>query len=71
MPDALLLPREYPSFRPSSVLATTFQSRRLPEAYLMLLEGLLNINPSTRPTAERVLAAVREGRVRVSSRPCR
>lgn len=37
----------------------------------MLLEGLLNINPSTRPTAERVLAAVREGRVRVSSRPCR
>lgn len=64
--DADALEREvqtYAGFRPSSVLATTFQSRRLPEAYLMLLEGLLNINPSTRPTAERVLAAVREGRL--------
>ena len=51
------------SFKPTAALVTAFQTRRLPRAYLVLLESLLNINPSARPTCERVLSAIREGRV--------
>lgn len=58
-----------PSFKSSSSLQTLFESRRLPKAYLFLLEGLLNINPSIRPSSERVLGAIREGRVSVFSDP--
>ncbi|KZT66570.1 kinase-like protein [Daedalea quercina L-15889] len=53
----------YAGFKPSASLATAFESRRLPRAYLMLLEGLLNINPSIRPSSDRVLGAIREGRL--------
>lgn len=51
------------SFKSSPSLQTVFESRRLPKAYLWLLEGLLNINPSIRPSSDRVLGAIREGRV--------
>ena len=50
-------------FKPTATLATTFETRRLPRAYVVLLESLLNVNPSARPTCERVLSAIREGRV--------
>ncbi|KZT10504.1 kinase-like protein [Laetiporus sulphureus 93-53] len=53
----------YTGFRSSSALVTSFESRRLPPEYLLLLESLLNINPSARPSAERVLGALREGRL--------
>jgi hypothetical protein len=51
-------------FKSSSALAATFTSRHLPVAYLVLLEGLLHVDPSVRPGCERVLHAFREGRVR-------
>lgn len=40
-----------------------FLSRRLPRAYLILLENLLHIVPSSRPSCDRVVAAIREGKV--------
>ncbi|OBZ78060.1 putative serine/threonine-protein kinase iksA [Grifola frondosa] len=53
----------YPGFKSSPLLYTTFTSRRLPRAYLFLLETLLNIKPSSRPSSERVLNVIREGRL--------
>ncbi|KAH9831148.1 kinase-like protein [Rhodofomes roseus] len=53
----------YAGFKSSGSLMTAFESRRLPRAYLVLLEGLLNISPSIRPSSERVLGAIREGRL--------
>lgn len=50
-------------FKSSATLATTFGTRRLPRAYIVLLESLLNVNPFARPTCERVLSAIRERRV--------
>jgi len=55
--------QSYIGFKSSGSLVTAFESRRLPRAYLMLLEGLLNINPSIRPSSERVQSAIREGRL--------
>lgn len=52
----------YIGFRSTSALATTFESRRLPRSFLILLEGLLSINPSLRPSCERIVSAMREGR---------
>lgn len=52
----------YIGFRSTSALATTFESRRLPHSFLILLEGLLSINPSLRPSCERIVSAMREGR---------
>ncbi|KAH7924914.1 kinase-like protein [Leucogyrophana mollusca] len=57
----------YIGFRSTSTVATSFESRRLPRSFLVLLEGLLNITPSTRPSCERVLSAMHEGRVRTLS----
>lgn len=51
-------------FKSTLTLVTAFEARRLPRAYLVLLESLLNVKPSARPTCERVLNAIREGRVR-------
>ncbi|KAJ7596732.1 kinase-like domain-containing protein [Mycena floridula] len=53
----------FPGFKVTSALVTTFESRRLPRAFLVLLESLLNPNPSGRPSCERVLTAIREGRL--------
>ncbi|OCH93324.1 kinase-like protein [Obba rivulosa] len=50
-------------FKSSPTQAAAFESRRLPRAYLVLLESLLNTAPSARPSSERVLAALREGRL--------
>jgi len=50
-------------FKPSATLGTTFGTRRLPRAYVVLLESLLNVNPFARPACERVLSAIRERRV--------
>lgn len=52
----------YTGFRSTSTLATSFESRRLPRSFLILLEGLLSINPSLRPSCERIVSAMREGR---------
>ncbi|KAF9236044.1 kinase-like protein [Melanogaster broomeanus] len=52
----------YTGFRSTSSLATQFESRRLPRAFLILLEGLLSVSPSVRPTSERIISAMREGR---------
>lgn len=50
-------------FKFTPALATAFEARRLPRAFLILLEGLLNVAPSGRPSCERVSGAIREGRV--------
>ena len=55
------------SFRTTPSLLAAFESRHLPRAFLILLEGLLSVNPSVRPTSERIVSAMREGRVRVRS----
>ncbi|KAG1906220.1 kinase-like protein [Suillus fuscotomentosus] len=52
----------YTGFRSTSALATSFESRSLPRSFLILLEGLLSINPSSRPSCERIVSAIREGR---------
>ncbi|PIL27569.1 transporter [Ganoderma sinense ZZ0214-1] len=52
---------EYTGFKSSSILASGFESRRLPKVYLLLLETLLNVKPSARPSSERVLGVIKEG----------
>ncbi|KAG9311790.1 hypothetical protein JVU11DRAFT_8037 [Chiua virens] len=52
----------YPGFRTTSTLLAVFEGRHLPRAFLILLEGLLSVNPPVRPTCERILSAMREGR---------
>ncbi|KAJ7788408.1 kinase-like protein [Mycena olivaceomarginata] len=53
----------YPGFKSNQALAIQFDSRRLPRAFLVLLESLLHVAPSGRPSCERVSAAIREGRL--------
>ncbi|KAK0203952.1 kinase-like domain-containing protein [Desarmillaria ectypa] len=53
----------YPGFKRTPVLITAFEGRKLPRAYFVLLESLLNPNPLARPSCERVLTAIREGRL--------
>jgi serine/threonine protein kinase len=50
-------------FRSTPALVNIFESRRLPRAFLVLLESLLNVSPSGRPSCERVSSAIRDGRV--------
>lgn len=50
-------------FKSASSMVTAFEARRLPRAFLVLLESLLNPLPSARPSCERVSSAIREGRV--------
>jgi serine/threonine protein kinase len=52
----------YPGFKSTPRLETLFTSRRLPRTYLVLLESLLNVSPATRPSCEKVLAAVHLGK---------
>ncbi|KAF6756309.1 other/IKS protein kinase [Ephemerocybe angulata] len=54
---------QYPGFKANSGLVTTFESRRLSRAYLVLLEGLLHKSPTSRPSSERVATAIREGKL--------
>lgn len=51
-------------FKLNADLVTAFEARRLPRTFLLLLEGLLNKVPSTRPSCERVSVAIKEGKVR-------
>ncbi|KAJ6608301.1 kinase-like protein [Mycena sp. CBHHK59/15] len=53
----------YPGFKSTQTLALQFEARCLPRAFLVLLEGLLHVVPSGRPSCERVLTAIREGRL--------
>ncbi|KAL1693879.1 kinase-like domain-containing protein [Schizophyllum commune] len=58
----------YQGFKSTPVHSTAFKARRLPRAYLILLESLLNPSPSGRPSCEKVVSAVRMGQVcRVSA----
>jgi serine/threonine protein kinase len=50
-------------FKSTIPLVKAFETRRLPRAFLVLLESLLNTIPSARPSCERVSSAIREGRV--------
>ncbi|KAI9510196.1 kinase-like protein [Russula earlei] len=52
----------YAGFKSSARLETLFTSRRLPRSYLVLLESLLNVLPSARPSCEKVLAALHLGK---------
>ncbi|KAJ7487838.1 kinase-like domain-containing protein [Mycena latifolia] len=53
----------YPGFKSSQTLAIQFEARRIPRAFLVLLEGLLHVAPAGRPSCERVSTAIREGRL--------
>ncbi|TCD62719.1 putative serine/threonine-protein kinase iks1 [Steccherinum ochraceum] len=53
----------YPGFKSTPSVVSMFESRHLPRAFLILLEGLLNVNPGGRPSSDRVLSAIREGRL--------
>ncbi|KIJ63116.1 hypothetical protein HYDPIDRAFT_93087 [Hydnomerulius pinastri MD-312] len=53
----------YAGFRSTSSLTTSFETRRLPRAFLILLESLLSVTPSARPSSDRIVSAMREGRV--------
>jgi len=52
---------EYEGFRSNETLQIAFQTRKLPQAYLVLLENLLTPIPNRRPSCERVASAIRKG----------
>ncbi|TFY82901.1 hypothetical protein EWM64_g1112 [Hericium alpestre] len=61
----------YKGFKSNVELENVFASRRLPRSFLILLEGLLNVLPASRPSCERVLVALHNGKfdpVSVTSR---
>ncbi|KAI0674365.1 kinase-like protein [Trametes maxima] len=53
--------QNYPGFKRSPTMTATFESRRLPREYLILLENLLHVKPAVRMSSERVLVAIKEG----------
>ena len=53
----------YLRFKSNPNLVTGFEARKLPRAFLVLLENLLNKTPSARPSSERVAKAIRDGKV--------
>ncbi|KAF7289833.1 hypothetical protein MIND_01357600 [Mycena indigotica] len=53
----------YPGFKSTPTLALQFDTRKLPRAFLVLLEGLLHVTPFSRPSCERVVTAIREGKL--------
>lgn len=50
-------------FKSNPNLVSGFEARKLPRAFLVLLENLLNKTPSARPSSERVAKAIRDGKV--------
>ena len=50
-------------FKLNPNLVSVFEARRLPRAFLVLFENLLNKTPSIRPSSERVATAIRDGKV--------
>ncbi|KAI0042819.1 kinase-like protein [Auriscalpium vulgare] len=59
----------YPGFKASPGMDTVFTSRHLPRAYIYLLESLLNITATSRPSCEKVLAAIQLGKLEPISSP--
>lgn len=55
--------RSYPGFRANPDFATAFEARRLSSNFLILLEGLLNKVPNTRPSCGRISQAIKEGKL--------
>lgn len=53
-----------PRFKSSQELEMKFKARRLSKNFLGLLENLLHVIPSARPSSERVLIGIDEGGVR-------
>lgn len=53
----------YPGFKFTAEIESKFKTRKLSRNYLVLLESLLHILPSARPSCERVLGGIREGRL--------
>ena len=53
----------YFRFKSNPNLVSGFEARKLPRAFLVLLENLLNKTPSARPSSERVAKAIRDGKV--------
>jgi len=53
----------YPGFKSIPEMVTQFETRRLPRSFLILLESLLNIVPSNRPSVERISAAIKDHKV--------
>ncbi|KAF9787814.1 kinase-like protein [Thelephora terrestris] len=54
---------EYSGFRSTQDLEVKFKTRRLSKNFLGLLESLLHIIPSVRPSSERVLMGIDEGKL--------
>jgi serine/threonine protein kinase len=54
---------EYAGFKPTPAHGAAFTARRIPKAYLLLLETLLNPVSAFRPSCDRVLQAIWEGRL--------
>jgi hypothetical protein len=50
-------------FKSNPNLVSGFEARKLPRAYLVLLENLLHKTPAARPSSERVATAIRDGKV--------
>jgi len=57
----------YPGFKSTIDVEAKLKARKLSKNYLVLLESLLCVTPSTRPTCERVLGGIREGKLDPSS----
>ena len=53
----------YFRFKSNFNLVSGFEARKLPRAFLVLLENLLNKTPLARPSSERVAKAIRDGKV--------
>ncbi|KAH6901000.1 other/IKS protein kinase [Coprinopsis sp. MPI-PUGE-AT-0042] len=53
----------YPGFKAAANVITSFEARRLPRSYLVLLESLLSRSPLGRTPCDRVVQAVREGKL--------
>ncbi|KAG6872095.1 hypothetical protein C0995_013019 [Termitomyces sp. Mi166 len=53
----------YLRFKSTPAHVTAFEARRLPKSFLVLLESLLNVNPSSRPSCERVTNAIKDGKL--------
>ncbi|KAF8157058.1 kinase-like domain-containing protein [Crassisporium funariophilum] len=54
---------EYAGFKSNPNLVAGFEARKLPRAFLVLLENLLHKTPVSRPSCERVAAAIRDGKL--------
>lgn len=50
-------------FKSNPNLVSGFEARRLPRAFLVLLENLLHKTPASRPSSQRVATAIRDGKV--------